>query len=64
MNKAIGIALIVGGGVIGYFGYEHSQSLESKVVKTFEGSPTKKAMWMMAGGAAAVGAGLFLLVKK
>ncbi|HSH93261.1 MAG TPA: DUF3185 family protein [Roseimicrobium sp.] len=64
MNKAIGVALIVGGGVIGYFGYQHSQSIESKVVKVFDGGPTKKSVWMMAGGAAAVGAGLFLLVKK
>lgn len=64
MNKALGLALLVGGGVLIYFGYNASQSIESKVTQTFNGSPSHKTMWLYAGGAAAAAAGLYLVAVK
>lgn len=53
MNKGIGIALLVVGIVLIVFGFNASNSVSSDVSRTFTGSPTNKALWMLVGGAAA-----------
>jgi uncharacterized membrane protein YidH (DUF202 family) len=58
MTKAISIALILGGVVLLYFGGEAFHSLSSDVSRVFTGSPTNKAIFLIAGGVVATIAGL------
>jgi hypothetical protein len=64
MKKAIYAALLVGGLMLIYFGYQESQSFASQVDELFTGSPSDEAMWMMIGGAVAAVIGLVGLMKN
>jgi predicted benzoate:H+ symporter BenE len=63
MNKAIGVALLAGGIILSIFGFQASDSLSSDISRTFTGSPTDKAVWMIAVGLAAAIAGLVLTLR-
>jgi hypothetical protein len=60
MNKAIGLALLVPGIVLIVYGIDASNSVSSDLSRTFTGSPTNKALWLLIGGigAAIVGAAM------
>ena len=58
MNKALSIALLVGGVVLIIFGIQAMNSFSSDVSKFFTGSPTDKAVWMLIVGIVATGVGL------
>jgi hypothetical protein len=58
MTKAISVALILGGVVLLYFGGQAFHSLSSDVSRVFTGSPTNKAIFLIAGGVVATLAGL------
>lgn len=62
--KIIGIALLVFGIGLGYWGYEVSGSLSSQFNETVMGSPTDKVMWLYIGGATSFVVGLLLILKK
>lgn len=62
--KIIGIALLVIGLGLGYWGYEVSGSLSSQFNEAVKGSPTDKVMWLYIGGAASFVVGLVLFFKK
>jgi hypothetical protein len=51
MNKALSIALLVGGVVMLVFGFQASDSFSSDVSRAFTGNPTDKTMWLLIGGA-------------
>jgi uncharacterized protein DUF3185 len=62
MNKAILLALLVGGVILIIYGVSASDSTASGFSRFFTGNPTDKTMWLLIGGATAsvVGAiGLF-----
>ncbi|HMJ90722.1 MAG TPA: DUF3185 family protein [Candidatus Acidoferrum sp.] len=59
MNKAISIALLVGGIVLIVIGVNAMKSFSSDVSRFFTGSPTDKAVWMLIGGVIAASIGLF-----
>lgn len=59
-RRAVGIALLVGGVVLLYFGMNASDSLASEVSETFTGSPTDRSVWMLVLGAVAAVAGGFM----
>ena len=63
MKKILSSALLVGGLVLLYFGYNEYQSLASEVDQFFGGSGSNNAIWMMAGGAAATIGGLVGLLR-
>ena len=63
MNRVLGISMIVGGGVLIFFGLRASDSLSSDVSRFFSGNPTDNALWFLVGGAASVVAGLVLSVR-
>ena len=64
MNKIIGLALLVVGAVLLYFGYNAYNSAASEVSEFVTGSPTDNAVWyLVAGGLAAV-IGIGVLLKK
>jgi Protein of unknown function (DUF3185) len=58
MTKVISIALILGGVVLLYFGGQSFHSLSNDFSRFFTGSPTNKTIWLIAGGMAAILAGL------
>lgn len=63
MKKAISAALLIGGLLLLYFGYQESQALASEVEEFFTGSPSDRAMWMMIGGGVATVLGLVGLLR-
>jgi hypothetical protein len=64
MNKAIFIALLVGGVILIAFGINARDSLSSDVSRVFTGAPTNKAIFMLVGGAVAAVIGLIGIVRK
>lgn len=58
MKKVIYVALLVGGILLLYFGYDEYQSLGSEIDQAFGGSGSSQAIWMLVGGAAATIGGL------
>jgi len=64
MNKAIGLALLVGGIILAVMGYQASHSVSSEVSKAFTGTATDKATGMLIGGIAAAIAGGVLLGRR
>lgn len=63
MKKAIFIALLVGGILLLYFGFDEYQSMGSEIDQAFGGSGSSQAIWMMVGGAAATVGGLVGLLR-
>jgi hypothetical protein len=64
MNKAISIGLLIAGIILIVYGVKSSNSFSSDVSRFFTGSPTDKTVWFLAGGIAAVIAGLFGLSRS
>ncbi len=60
MNKAIPLALLVGGVILMIIGINATNSFSSDVSRFFTGSPTDKAVWMLIGGMVATVVGLVL----
>lgn len=62
MNKAISLALLIGGIVLIIYGVSANDSIGGRFTRFFTGSPTDETIWMLLGGilATIVGAaGLF-----
>ncbi len=62
--KIIGVALLVVGLGLGYWGYQISGSIASQLSETVTGSPSDKVMSLYIGGAASFVVALLLLFKK
>ncbi len=58
MNKAISLAFLIGGIILIIYGISASNSVGSSFSRMFNGSPTDKTIWLLAGGAAAAIIGL------
>lgn len=58
MNKAVSLALLVGGVVLIIIGINAMNSFDSDVSRFFTGSATDKAIWMLIGGIVAAVIGL------
>ena len=63
MNKAVSIALLVGGIVLIVIGVNATNSFSSDVSRFFTGSPTDKAIWMLIGGVVAAVVGLAMTLR-
>ncbi|MEM7565544.1 MAG: DUF3185 family protein [Pseudomonadota bacterium] len=63
-SKIAGIALVVIGAGLAFWGYEKSGGFESRVSNLVSGSPSDNVMILYIAGAACVAAGLFLVLKK
>lgn len=64
MQKIISAALLVGGLILLYFGWQEYQSVGSEVQEFFTGSPDRATMWKLIGGAVAAVAGLVGLSRE
>lgn len=62
MNKALSLALLVGGIILIIYGVAASDSVGSGISRFFTGSPTDKTMWLLIGGAIASVVGGFGLM--
>ena len=62
VRTIVGIALLLGGAVALYFGFQESSSFASDVSEAITGSPTDRSMQLMIGGGIAAVAGLLLAV--
>ena len=64
MNKIIGLALLVAGAILLYFGYTEYNSTASQVTEMVTGNPTDNAIWFLVGGAVSAIVGLGFIVRK
>jgi hypothetical protein len=64
MNRAIALALLVGGVILIVFGVNESHSFGSDVNRFFTGNPTDKSMWMLVGGSVAAVVGLTMTLRR
>lgn len=62
--KPVGIALIVIGIGLAFWGYQLSGSIESQLSQALTGSHTDKVMTFYIGGAVSFFIGLYLFIKK
>jgi len=62
--KSIGIALVVIGIGLAFWGYQMSGSIGSQITQTITGSHSDKVMTLYIGGAASFVVGLYLYIKK
>ena len=63
-TRIVGIALLVVGLGLAFWGYQESGSLGSQVNELMQGSPSDNVMIKYIGGAACAVAGIFLLGRK
>ncbi|WP_394171676.1 DUF3185 family protein [Saccharospirillum alexandrii] len=62
--RAIGIALLVLGAGLAFWGFQLSESVGSQVTELITGSETDRVMLLYIGGAVSFAVGLFLFLKK
>jgi hypothetical protein len=62
--KITGIALLVIGAGLAFWGYQESGALGSQVNELMKGSPSDSVMFKYIGGAVCAAVGGFLLTKK
>jgi hypothetical protein len=53
MNKAVSLAILVGGILVAAFGIDAVNSTGSDISRFFTGAPTDRSMWMLVGGVVA-----------
>ena len=63
-TKAVGLALLVGGAGLAYWGYQMSGSLTAQLSKNLTGALPDIVMYRYLGGAVSAVVGLFLLAKS
>lgn len=63
-NKAIGIALLVGGAIALYFGFNAANAPMEELAESLTGKYSDSTMMYFIGGGAAVVVGLFMLGRK
>ncbi len=62
--RAIGIALLVLGAGLAFWGFQLSESLGSQLTEVVTGAETDRVMMFYIGGAVSFAVGLFLFLKK
>ena len=63
MNRAVGLALLVGGIILLIFGIQASQSFSSGVSNALTGAPTNRSVWMIVVGAVAAIVGIVVAFR-
>lgn len=62
--RAVGIALLVLGAGLAFWGFQLSESVGSQVTELVTGSETDRVMMFYIGGAVSFAVGLYLFLKK
>jgi uncharacterized membrane protein HdeD (DUF308 family) len=63
-NQILGLALLVGGIIVLFFGYQSSQALDDQLFEAFTGRFTDSTMWLFIAGGVSTVVGLVLLIKR
>ena len=63
-QKLLGVALLVVGAIMLYFGWQSSESVGDQVTEAFTGRFTDETMIFIIGGAVALVAGIYLTLRK
>jgi hypothetical protein len=64
INLAVGLALVVAGALLIWWGYDESQALTNRLSRALSGSQTDRVMWKYIGGAVCAVAGAVLLIRR
>lgn len=64
VQRIAGIALIVTGLVLMYFGYQSSQGLDDQLSETLTGEYTDSTVWYWLSGSVASVAGLLMILVR
>jgi hypothetical protein len=64
VNLALGLGLLVAGGLLVWWGYSESQALANRLARAISGAHTDRVMWKYVGGAVCGVIGLVLLVRR
>lgn len=62
--RAIGIAMLVLGAGLAFWGFQLSESIGSQLTEVVTGAETDRVMMFYIGGAVSFAVGLFLFLKK
>ena len=63
-NQVIGLALLVAGLIVLFFGYQSAQALDDQIFEAITGRFTESTMWLFIIGGVLSVVGLGLLVLK
>ncbi len=63
-NQVIGIALLVLGIILLFFGYQSSQAVDDQIFEALTGRFTESTMWLLIGGGISAAVGVVLLALK
>lgn len=63
-NKIFGIALLVAGAVLIFFGFNATEAPTEEITEAVTGRYSDETMWYLIGGAVAAVLGLVLTLKK
>ena len=63
-NQVIGLALLVAGLIVLFFGYQSAQALDDQIFEAFTGRFTESTMWLFIIGGVLSVVGIGLLVLK
>ncbi len=63
-NLAVGLALVVAGGLLIWWGYDEAQSVGNQLARAISGAHSNQVMWKYIGGAVCAVIGLVLVVRK
>lgn len=63
-RKLVGLALLVGGAILFYFGWQASQSVGEQLAETLTGRFTDETTWYLIGGAVAIVVGGYLAFSR
>ncbi|HEY7744873.1 MAG TPA: DUF3185 family protein [Desulfuromonadales bacterium] len=64
IKLALGLALLVAGGFLFWWGHSESQSLANQLSRAIAGAHSDRVMWKYIGGAVCSVVGVVLLVRK
>jgi hypothetical protein len=62
--RAIGLALMVAGVGLAFWGYQTSESVGSQMTRAFTGSDTDEVMILYISGCASFVVGIYLFIKR
>ncbi|SMP73596.1 DUF3185 family protein [Desulfonatronum lacustre] len=63
-TQIIGIALLVLGAILLFFGFQSSQAVDDQIMETLTGRLTESTMFLLIAGGVSMAVGLGLLVLK
>jgi uncharacterized membrane protein HdeD (DUF308 family) len=63
-NQILGLALLVVGIIVLFFGYQSSQALDDQLFEAFTGRFTDSTTWLFIAGGVSTVVGLVLLIKR